>query len=969
MAGAWRYVYKHRFIYASRRWQLGFPNGFFIDVMVKSVMKQFFIRIKKFLPLPGLKDESQARAAGLLSTLLLAYGSVLLGLTFLFLITAPDNPASIRLCLMFTAIILGLWLLLQAGHVRLCGILLNATILVGITLAAINYGTVRSPVVIAYFLLLITVALVLGRRAVMIFGVLALLALAGVFITEESGFTGPVITSTTLEDFYTMLAILGLAIFLLQVAVQQITEGYERARANEERYRRLVETSPDAITTADLQGKITMANPRTVAIHGFPNEAELIGRNALDLVAPEFQEQAVKFIEKTLAEGTTRNVEYQLLRKDGSRFPAEISATVLYDLAGQPQALMALTQDITERKLAEDALRASEARFRNMADQAPIMIGVTDPSGQITFLNKTWLEMRGKTLEEESGWAWVAGLHPEDRDRVTTAMQSAIERQERYSLEYRIQDRSGNYRWVLDTAIPLSDSSGNGQGYIGTALDITEYKRAEDALRESEDKYRELFELESDAIVLIDNATGQILEANTAASVLYGFPREELLRMKNTDLSAEPEQTRHVTKDTPVIVDQVVFIPLRFHKKQDGTVFPVEITGRFYTRRGRPVHVAAIRDITERIKAEAILRENEALLRTVVTNVPLVLFATDESGIFTLSEGKGLAAIQLEPGQVVGQSVFDVYADYPEIGNGVRKALSGEANILVIEVTGVIFETWYTPVRDRAGTITGMIGVSVDVTERKKAEEEIRRLNEELEQRVAERTAQLEASNNELEAFTYSVSHDLRAPLRAIDGYSRILLEDYARHLSPDAAQLLDYVRAGSQKMGELIDGLLAFSRLNRQPVNSRPIPMSGLVNQVLAGFNGEKEGRKVEITLGELPACIGDPILLQQVWVNLLSNALKFSRKCEVTRIEIGCVDQRGERVFHVKDNGVGFDMRYVDKLFGVFQRLHRAEDFEGTGVGLAIVKRIIQRHGGRIWAEAKPDEGASFYFTLPDP
>jgi light-regulated signal transduction histidine kinase (bacteriophytochrome) len=242
-------------------------------------------------------------------------------------------------------------------------------------------------------------------------------------------------------------------------------------------------------------------------------------------------------------------------------------------------------------------------------------------------------------------------------------------------------------------------------------------------------------------------------------------------------------------------------------------------------------------------------------------------------------------------------------------------------------------------------------------------QEEARQQAEEVIRRHA---AALEAANKELEAFAYSVSHDLRAPLRAMDGFSRILLEEYASELPDEAQRYLRLVRGNAQHMGELIDDLLAFSRLARQPLKVQPIRPDILVRAALEDLRAELEGRNEEVTIGDLPTCQGDPILLRQVFANLLGNALKFTRGREVAVIEVGCQQIDDESVYYVKDNGVGFDMRYADKLFGVFQRLHRAEDYEGTGVGLATVQRIIHRHGGRVWAKAAVDEGATFYFTL---
>ena len=272
-----------------------------------------------------------------------------------------------------------------------------------------------------------------------------------------------------------------------------------------------------------------------------------------------------------------------------------------------------------------------------------------------------------------------------------------------------------------------------------------------------------------------------------------------------------------------------------------------------------------------------------------------------------------------------------------------------------------------SPLKGADGQIIGASKIIHDITERKRAEEELRRLKDELEYRVELRTAELAASNGELEAFSYTVSHDLRAPLRHITSFVALLDEEAQASLNEQCRHYMQNISEAAQRMGHLIDDLLTFSRIGRAAMTVRPVGLRRLVDEARTELASETDGRAIDWQIGPLPEVSGDPTLLRSVMVNLLSNAIKYTRHRDAARIDVGCREEAGEVVCFVRDNGAGFDMKFADKLFGVFQRLHRAEDFDGTGIGLASVRRAVQRHGGRTWAEGELARGATFYFSLP--
>jgi len=382
------------------------------------------------------------------------------------------------------------------------------------------------------------------------------------------------------------------------------------------------------------------------------------------------------------------------------------------------------------------------------------------------------------------------------------------------------------------------------------------------------------------------------------------------------------------------------------------------------------------REVAERRNTEETLRATERRNRTLIEAMTSVVWSADDKGRF----GGEQPSWTEYTGQKYGEFSGLGWRSAIEADDRRRVDLAWAQALHKLERFELELKLWHeasrryryvnlraVPIVEANGVVVEWIGTVTDIDDQRQAEAELRKLNAELERRVADRTAALEAANKELESFSYSVSHDLRAPLRAVTGFSRLLWDDHAGQLDTEARRKLDVIQSEARRMGMLIDDLLAFSRLGRKSIQPVELDMRELANGVFGRLQTQQPGPEVEFRLGLLPRGTGDRALLEQVWANFISNALKFSGKREKPAIEIGAISDQKEHIYFVRDNGVGFDPRYQSKLFGVFQRLHDSSEFPGTGVGLALVQRIVNRHGGRVWADSRPNEGATFYFTLP--
>jgi PAS domain S-box-containing protein len=653
----------------------------------------------------------------------------------------------------------------------------------------------------------------------------------------------------------------------------------------------------------------------------------------------------------------------------GNKNLPELVGLILFTSIGLGMSWLAGAVDRTRRQ-ASVALRASENRYRTLAENLPQMVFVKDRASVYVSCNQSFARSLGIRPEEYAGKTDYDFFSAELAEKYRSDDQRIMESGTTEEIEEKYT-REGKELSVQTVKTPIRDEAGNVTGILGIFWDITERKRVQEQLRRSSLYARSLLEASLDPLVTISRE-GKITDVNEATEKVTGVCRERLIGSDFSNYFTDPEKARQgyqqvfaeeTVRDYPLAIRHIsgsvtdVLYNATLFRNEDG-----QIEGVF----------AAARDVTERKRAEENLRTASLYTRSLIEASldPLVTISREGKITDVNRATETVAGVSRE--HLIGSDFSDYFTQPEKASQGYEQVFARgsvrDYPLAIRHTSGSVIDVLYnaTLFKNEAGQVEGVFAAARDITERKQAEEEVRRLNAELEERVIQRTAQLEAANKELEAFTYSVSHDLRAPLRHISGFSKILTEEYGPSLAPDAQHHLQRIQEGTCRMGLLVDDLLNLGRVGRHELRLQVTGLNSVVNEVVAELKPECEARQVEWKIGSLPFVECDPALMKQVFQNLLSNAVKFTRPRTPAIIEVGQKDYEGAPGVFVRDNGAGFNMKYADKLFGVFQRLHRPEDFEGTGVGLATVQRIVLKHGGRIWAEAELDKGATFYFTL---
>jgi PAS domain S-box-containing protein len=793
-----------------------------------------------------------------------------------------------------------------------------------------------------------------------------------------------------------------------------------------EYYTGLFNSAPIGYVVLDRVGTIVEINQMGAALLQWKRD-RLINESLARFVPKETLPDFLKHLRLCQSAQKQVSTELTLRTHEGAKVPVTLVSTCFPGQNGASYYRTAII-DISERRQTEQALQRTQKNYRNLVNSIEGIVWEKGPgSGGFTFVSQQAERILGYPVER---WLrepdfWADRIHPEDRARILQSRPQALLEGKPFTEEFRMTTAQREVVWLRNSVSMVRDEEGRVM-LQGVMVNITELKAAEQALREEsrtletlnqigtslaaeldleklaqavteagrqvtgaqfgEFSYKHLNGHEEPFAVHTSGAPGEAFERlpqpHHSPSTPLAEMETEIIRID--DVLHDKRATNAVSsprrKRRPLSVRSYLAVPVisRSGEVLGGLLFGHQAPGVFTERAQHLVAgIAAEAGIAlDNARLYHAVSKSEAHFRELAEAMPQIVWTALPDGRFDYynrrwydytGQAEGAAGEQDWMAFIHPEDCVRCRENWQAARNS-NQFFQTECR-LQEQKTGAY--RWHliraVPIRDGAGRVLRWFGTCTDIDDQKRAEEEVRQLNAALERRVQERTAQLQASNRELEAFSYSVSHDLRAPLRSIDAFSQLVKEDYEEKLDEQGKQYLNIVGEASRQMARLIDDLLHLSRVTRSELRRRPVALSELGTQIITNLQQLEPQRHVEVNIAPGLTADGDERLLRIALENLLNNAWKFTNKQPQARIEIGAEVQEDQTVFFVRDNGAGFDMAYAGKLFGAFQRLHSNSEFPGHGIGLATVQRIINRHGGRVWAEGAVDRGATFYFTLP--
>lgn len=780
---------------------------------------------------------------------------------------------------------------------------------------------------------------------------------------------------TSLTAIFLSITILINIPFLLFILTQKnILE--QSPLKGDERFRSTLDNMLEGCQILSTEWKYLYLNKAAEVHNRRPNE-ELVGRVYMSMWPGIEETEVFGLIKKCMEERISQHLENEFIFPDGSKGWFDIRINRI------PEGIFILSIDITDRKNAESAriqvensLKTSEELYRNLFENMLngfaycrmiyengnpvdfIYLNVNEAFGNLTGLKN----VTGKKVSEV-----IPGIMETDPGLISTYSKVALTGEPEV-FEVYVE--------AMKMWFSISVYSPKKEYFVAVFDMISERKKIESALLESEDKFKYVFD-HSPIGKSITLPSGEI-NVNKAFCQMFGYSAEELSVLKWQDIT-HPDDYEINQKSVNSLLEgrssSERFIKRYIHK--NGSVIWTDVsTSLRRDSKGNPLYfMTTVNDITELKHAEDTLRIEEKRLRNIIESLPQLFWTCRYDGPCDYLSTQWIDYTGIPESEQLGYGWLEqLHPDDQErtIAEWNKKVKSCEIFDIEFRIRRKDgeyhwFQTRAVPLRNTENNITKWLGANTDIDSIRKAEAQLINYNKDLEQSVIKRTEQLEMANKELEAFSYSVSHDLRSPLRSVHGFSNILMQDYGKELDDEGRRICGIISSSAVQMSQLIDDLLNFSRIGRTSMNPTQLDMGSIAASVISELKTMPENNKVKFTLPKLLNAWGDSNLMKHVWKNLLANAVKYSSKAEIPKIIIKSCREGDTIIYSVRDNGVGFDMGYVDKLFGVFQRLHSEAEFEGNGVGLAIVQRIVMKHGGRVWAEGKVGKGAVFHFTLP--
>lgn len=773
-------------------------------------------------------------------------------------------------------------------------------------------------------------------------------------------------------------------VFILSIDITESKKAEIALKESEERYRLVSDSTNDWIYWIALDGNFLYISPSCELITGyspedFTNNPELYHK----IIFKEDKEKVRNHSFYSVSDNDPHELEFRIITKDGELRWINHKCRPVIGKDGKILGRRGTNSDITVQKQEQEKLFENEYKFRTLYENGPFGMVLVDDNFRFIKTNQIFCNIIGYSEEELMNLSFINITHPDDIVKDLQNVKKLFNKEiSVYKTEKRYIHKTGREVWGSLTVNTTYDSEGKFIYYLGVIEDITSRKLVEEEYKKLNERITTATHASHVGIWDWD-IENNVLTWDEQMYSLYGLKKEEFSNAFDAWLnSLHPDDKEFSQNESRLALIGEKDYDTEFRiVLPDGTIRHVKSKGEVFRNESEePVRMVGINyDITEQKLIAEKIREKDIKFRKLSANLPDLIFQ------FTRKpDGSYCVPIASEGiKNIFGCTPEDVIDDFgpiarvlfPDDTERIIRDIEYSAEHLTyftcefrVQIPGKPVQWIFsrsTPEKLPDGSIT-WYGFNADITYRKEAEEAIQKLNIELEQRVIERTSQLEYANKELEAFSYSVSHDLRAPLRHINGYVDLLKNRFKNDLPDKARYYLNNIAESAMRMGTLIDDLLQFSRAGNQEIQKTIVDMNILVSETLELIKPDIDNRNIIWNIHKLPSVLCDISMLKQVWFNLINNAVKYTIKEKRAEITIGFEETRVQFTFYVKDNGVGFDMKYSQKLFGVFQRLHSPADFKGTGIGLANVKRIIQKHNGKVWAQAELGKGATFFFTL---